>query len=261
MDTPIHDPAPPFPEILRVEVGSTIHGIGLANLDDRDEMGVCIEPPDHVIGLKVFEQYEYRSARERTGVRDAPSQPGDLDLTVYSLRKYLRLALKGNPTVLLLLFVPEDRLVVKTPLGKELQELAPAIASRAAGQQFLGYLTAQKQRLLRERGTAKIPKRDDHNAKYVSHMLRLGYQGVEFLNTGRITLPMPERERRFVLEAKRGEADRNHVLATVAELEREIADLITSSPLQEEPDRGAVNDFLIDAHLRSWNETEKSTDS
>lgn len=252
-DKPLRGPNPPFPEIIRVEVGSTIHGIGIENKDDRDEMGVCIEPPEYVVGLEVFEQYEYRSARERTGMRDARSEPGDLDLTIYSLRKYLRLAIKGNPTVMLLLFVPEDRLVVRTELGKELQELAPAIASRSSGQQFLGFLTAQKQRLLRERGTAKIPSRDDQNAKYAAHMLRLGYQGAEFLTTGRITLPMPERERGFVLEVKRGEADMNRVLTTVAELEREIADLIDTSPLQEEPDRAAINRFLIEAHLRTWN--------
>ena len=185
-------------------------------------------------------------------MRDERSQPGDLDLTVYSLRKYLRLAIKGNPTVMLLLFVPEDRLVISSPLGKELQELAPAIASRSAGAQFLGFLTAQKQRLLRERGTAKIPSRDDQNAKYAAHMLRLGYQGVEFLTSGRITLPMPEREREFVLETKRGEADMNRVLSTVAELEREIADLIQTSPLQEWPDRDAINEFLLKAHLETW---------
>lgn len=251
-EKPIQGPNPPFPEIIRVEVGSTIHGIGLAGKDDRDEMGVCVEPAEYVAGLEVFEQYEYRTARERTGTRDARSQPGDLDLTVYSLRKYLRLAIKGNPTVMLLLFVPEDRAVIQTPLGRELQALAPAIASRAAGPQFLGFLTAQKQRLLRERGTAKIPSRGDQNAKYAAHMLRLGYQGVEFLTTGRITLPMPERDRELVLETKRGEADMNRVLTKVAELEREIADLIDASPLQPEPDRDSINRFLIEAHLRTW---------
>lgn len=251
-EKPIQGPNPPFPEIIRVEVGSTIHGIGLEGKDDRDEMGVCVEPPEYVVGLEVFEQYEYRTARERTGVRDARSQPDDLDLTIYSLRKYLRLAIKGNPTVMLLLFVPEDRLVIQTPPWKG----APgARARRSAGQQFLGFLTAQKQRLLRERGTAKIPSRDDQNAKYAAHMLRLGYQGVEFLTTGRITLPMPERERELVLETKRGEADMNRVLTTVAELEREIADLIDSSPLQLEPDREAVNQFLVEAHLQSWQRT------
>ena len=38
----------------------------------------------------------------------ARSGAGDLDLVIYSLRKWARLAAQGNPTVLLLLFVPDD---------------------------------------------------------------------------------------------------------------------------------------------------------
>jgi hypothetical protein len=105
--------------ILRGEVGSGVHGITLPGTDDRDEMGVCIEPPEYVIGLLHFEQYIYRSAVERTGREGARSEHGDLDLVVYSLRKWCRLALKGNPTVLLLLFLPESAIMKITPLGHE----------------------------------------------------------------------------------------------------------------------------------------------
>jgi hypothetical protein len=109
-EKPIRPPSPPFPEIIRAEVGSTIHGVGKPGAEDRDEMGICVEPADHVIGLEHFEQYIYRTAKERTGKQDAKSLPGDLDLTVYSLRKYLRLAVKGNPTGLLLLYVLSVRI-------------------------------------------------------------------------------------------------------------------------------------------------------
>jgi predicted nucleotidyltransferase len=249
---PVRGPEVPFPEIIRAEVGSTIHGVGKPGHEDRDEMGVCIEDASHVIGLENFEQYIYRTAKERTGKQDAKSLPGDLDLTVYSLRKYLRLAVKGNPSVLLLLYVPEDRLVVQSALGKELQALAPSIAARSAGTQFLGFLTAQKQRLLKERGTSHVPNRSDGGAKYAAHMLRLGYQGIEFLTTGRITLPMPEPEREIVYRCKMGEMDYNQVLNSVGQMEYELRDLLTTSPLQETPDREVVNDFLVSAYTRRW---------
>lgn len=252
----LRGPRVPFPEIIRAEVGSSIHGIALEGKDDRDEMGVCIESSEYVIGLEVFEQYEYRSARERTGIRDEPSKSGDLDLVVYSLRKYLRLAMKGNPTVLLPFFVSEDRLVIQTELGKELQSLAPAVVSKRSGEQFLGYLRAQKQRLLRERGTAKVPNRGDHHAKYASHILRLGLQGKELMMTGWITLPMPEQERDFVVATKKGEVDFNEVLTRAGELERDLEDLVTANPLRDEPDRGAINAFLRDAHERVWSGTD-----
>lgn len=86
--------------ILRTVVGSTVHGISIAGTDDRDEMGICVEGPEYLLGLHHFEQYVFRTQPE--GVR---SGPGDLDLTIYSLRKWCRLAVKANPTVLLPLFV------------------------------------------------------------------------------------------------------------------------------------------------------------
>jgi len=82
--------------VLRCQVGSEVHGIAVPGHGDRDEIGMCIEPPEYVIGLRSFEQYLYRTQPE--GSR---SGPGDLDVTVYSLRKWTRLALAGNPTVLI----------------------------------------------------------------------------------------------------------------------------------------------------------------
>ncbi len=86
--------------VLRGQVGSGLHGVTTGN-DDRDEMGVAIEPPAYVIGNAKFEQYQWRTQPE--GVR---SGKGDLDLVIYSLRKWARLAAQGNPTVLLLMYIP-----------------------------------------------------------------------------------------------------------------------------------------------------------
>jgi hypothetical protein len=98
-------------EILRGVVGLTSHGTAIEGQDDRDEMGVFIEPPEHVCGLTPCEHYVYRDQPE--GVR---SQPGDLDLVMYSLRKFCRLATQGNPSVILLLWLPEH--ISKTQVGR-----------------------------------------------------------------------------------------------------------------------------------------------
>jgi predicted nucleotidyltransferase len=238
--------------IIRSLVGSTIHGLQLEGTDDRDEMGICIEPPEHVIGLRYFETWVYRTKPE--GVR---SEAGDLDLVVHSLRKFARLALKGNPTVLLLLYVKPDDLLLRTPLGDQLQALAPAFASRQAGKAFLGYLTAQKQRLLGERGQLRVHRPelvDEHgyDTKYAMHMLRLGYQGRELLQTGRISLPMREHERERVFAVRRGQVAFNDVLTEIGELERELEDLLESSPLPPQPEHAAVDDLLVRAYREHW---------
>ena len=120
--------------ILRGTVGSTVHGLHHGGQDDRDEMAIFLEPPEFLVGLRTargqpgFEHYV-----ERTQPEGARSGPGDLDLVAYSLRKWLRLAVAGNPTVLLLLFAPPEALLICTDAGRGLRELAPAIVSRRAG--------------------------------------------------------------------------------------------------------------------------------
>src|SRR6476620_10496010 len=114
--------------ILRATVGSTVHGLHHGGQDDRDELAVFVEAPEYMIGharargirggLFGFEHYVERTQPE--GVR---SGPGDFDLVAYSLRKYIRLAIKGHPTILLLLFVPAELVHVRTELGEELQAM------------------------------------------------------------------------------------------------------------------------------------------
>ncbi len=215
--------------ILRCEIGSRLHGTSLGDASDRDELGICVEPPEYVIGLRTFEQYIHRSVPE--GVR---SGPGDLDLTVYSLRKWTRLALDGNPTVLLALFAPDAEV---TPLGAELLAEGPSfLLSRRAGERFIGYLRAQRQR--------------SQSAKSAGHMVRLGLQGAELLETGRITLPMPRRD--LVVAVRTGEIDRDEALAMAARLEERLADLIPVSVLPEHPDEARADAWLVDAYRRSW---------
>src|SRR6266576_6530328 len=219
--------------ILRATVGSTVHGLPHGGQDDRDEMAVFIEPPEYLLGLARargiksglfgFEHYVERTKPE--GVR---SGPGDLDLVAYSLRKYVRLALKGHPTILLLLFVPEELILAETQLGKELRELRPALLSRRAGRGYLGYLGGQKERLLGTRGQRRVNRPElvaahGFDTKYAMHAARLGYQGLELLETGRLTLPMPKPERSRVMAIRTGDRSFEETIAEIDEVEQRLA--------------------------------------
>src|SRR5207302_1969195 len=77
----------------------------------------------------------------------------------------------------------------------ELRGLARAFASKRAGKAFLGYMEQQRQRMVGQRGRAgrvRVMPNGEIDWKYAMHMLRLGLQGVEFPETGRLTLPMRE---------------------------------------------------------------------
>ncbi len=110
--------------ILLVQIGSGVHGTSISGQDDRDEMGVCLEPAAFITGLARvsspdgrwirFEQYEMHTAWARSGGLAERSGAGDLGIVIYSARKWASLAASGNPTVLLPLWVPDDEVVTVT---------------------------------------------------------------------------------------------------------------------------------------------------
>jgi len=243
--------------LIRAETGSTAWGVNLDNQGDRDELAVCIEGLPEVVGFNSFEQEVYRSAAVREGKADARSQTGDLDLVTYSLRKWMRLALKGNPTILTLLFVPRTKWVDGDGLWEHIQFLTPKIVSKQAGKAFLGYLQAQRMRLLGERGGLDVHRKEleekyGYDTKYAMHMLRLGYQGIELLSTGTITMPLPGTERDYLLGVRRGESSRQDVLTRCGELEAEIKDLLTTSPLPDEPDHVYMEKYMNYLYWATW---------
>lgn len=241
--------------ILRTLVGSTIHGIGERGQEDRDEMGVCIEPPDTVVGHRRFEHYTWRTQPE--GVC---SGPGDVDLTVYSLRKYLRLATAGNPTVLFPLFTQHEHVLYQTALGTELRgPVRDWILSRRVAARFAGYVESQRRGLLglrsggtRNQGRADIRARYGFDTKFAAHMVRLGLQGVELLRTGVITLPMPEPQRSWLVELRHGEHSKEEALRYAERLVAEIHERVHTSPLPGDPHFYMLDRWSAAAHRQHW---------
>jgi hypothetical protein len=199
-----------------------------------------------------MEQYKWRSQPE--GVK---SGPGDLDLTIYSLRKYLSLALQGNPSVLMLLFAPEHLVLYENLVGIELQDLYPLIISKRAHSRFVGYLKAQRMRLTGEK-RGHTPSRPEliaqhgYDTKFAMHAARLGYQGIELMETGRLTLPIEGELRDHLVGIRSGEHSYQGVLAELEAVEERLMKSHDSSDLRDEPDFDAIEEWLIQTHLDHW---------
>ncbi len=254
--------------VLRAQVGSGVHGTSVAGQDDRDEMGICLEPPEFVTGVArvpaglssdatvPFEQYHRHTAWDRPGGTANRSGAGDLDVVVYSARKWARLALDGNPTVLLLLFVPDEEVVVRDAAGAELVAHADRFVSRVAADRFLGYLRAQRAAMTGEVGAhpnrAELVAAHGFDVKFAMHALRLGLQGVELLTTGRITLPVPEPDRSYLRRVRLGEVPLAEVVAAVEDAEARLLALRDGSAVPPAPDSAWVDGWLHRSYLAYW---------
>jgi len=247
--------------ILRVLVGSTVHGTAIDGQDDIDEMGIAVEQPHTTLGLDSFEHYVYRTVEPHgpVGGQSVVSGPGDLDLIVYSLRKYAGLAARGNPTVLLPLFVPNSAVRYCTELGEELRAHRDMFLSKQCGLRFKGYMHSQREGLMglrsggtRNQGRADIRARYGFDVKFAMHMLRLGYQGLELLRTGEITLPMEGHVLEICRAVRNGQRTKEWCLEEALRLEPQLEAAMEHSTLPKEPDWGRINTWLVDAHLRHW---------
>lgn len=247
-------------QILRVLVGSGVHGLAVEGTDDRDEMGIYIERPHRVYGV----HRPLESVVLRTQPDGARSGPGDLDLMLYSLRHWMRLALQGNPSILTLLYAPIDAVLLRKPIGTDLLAMDEWIVSKNAGPRFLGYLDGQRERLTGGGKRNRVPNRPElierygFDVKYASHALRLGLQGIELLSTGRLTLPMREEDREVVYAVKTGGFTYEQSVQMIDGVREQLRRIVDRDPrglpnvLRDEPDRAQVATWMRVVHEEHW---------
>lgn len=242
--------------VLMAKAGSDLYGLKVDDKpSDTDLMGLAIAPKSHVIGLGKFEHLVHRTAAE--GER---SGPGDTDTTVYDLRKWMRLALSGNPTVLQLLFVSPAQCTTWGAVAEAIvTELPDLVVARSCGRAFLGYLKQQKGRMDGTRGGRRKPARaglisaHGYDTKYAMHAIRLGLQGEELLKTGRLSLPMRPEHRDVCLRARRGEMTLREAIAIVETQERAIYELMdAASGIRSVPDVEACSRWLVSVYVSHW---------
>jgi hypothetical protein len=84
------------------------------------------------------------------------------------------------------------------------------------------------------------------------HAARLGYQGLELLETGELTLPIPEPERSRVMAIRLGERTLEEAVAEIEQVEERLEAALARTALPVQPDRAAVDSFLVTAYRRAW---------
>ncbi len=229
--------------------GSDLHGAQIAKKHDDDWYGVYVEPASMVIGLKEYPHYVWSSAGDTKR-----NEPGDVDICFYSLRKWVKLAVGGNPTCLAYLFAKNT--LDATDLWNEVWRERSLFLSKACAEQFKGFAHAQLQRVVGERGKGKHGQRPELEEKFgfdtkaAMHVIRLLGEGIELMQTGQITYPRPNKE--LLIRIRSGQVDLESI--------RELADMLftdldgaqASSHLPDNVDRDLASQFLVDFYLKFW---------
>jgi len=147
------------------------------------------------------------------------------DVTVHEVAKALSLLLKGNPSIVEILWL--DEYEVCTEMGRRLIELRSQFLSQTyVRNAYLGYATEQLRRIRTRSVPAKRVK------KHARHILRLLDQGTQLYTTGTFEVKVRDPERYFDF-ANRVEEDM-HVATDELHRAEELFDT-AKTPLPAQP--------------------------
>jgi predicted nucleotidyltransferase len=229
--------------------GSELHGAKVGATDDLDIYGIFIEKPEIALGLTPRDHFVWSTAsdKQRNG-------PDDVDVTLYSLRRWAELAAKGNATALHFVFA--DATAVSDPVWEFVQGHKGAFLAKQSTEQFLGFADNQKQRITGEKGGGAKGQRTEYiglfgyDTKAAMHCLRLYLECIDLMENGTITLPRPERE--YLIEVRSGAWPLERFLEEANALHARAVEAAAASSLPDRVDKTHISEIITKAHLMQW---------
>lgn len=225
--------------VKSVTVGSTAYGLANTH-SDIDTLGVYVAPIDLLLGLN------------GPSYADNSVVTNDPDRTFHEVGKYMRLALKCNPTILELAFaetVQERRLYLSIPLDLAVDA---AIHEKGVRGSYGGYAKQQAERLVRRNAEGRKgfdPDLAKRTAKHGRHCFRLMIQAEELLTTGRITLNVSQHRDEIYSMGELAETDPQAFYEAFEKRDAHLNSL--DCVLPTEPNREAVNRHLLTIRHRA----------
>jgi len=214
--------------------GSRMMGMQQTKDADYDYRGVYVAKNDDLLSLsKTKEHYVGGS-----------SEDGEMDYAIFEVGKFIRLALKGNPSILHIFFVPKYN--IKNDIGdyliKHKEVFLGAKGIRAA---FGGYALSQILYLNKSGQFKKSRKR----VKHIRHCFRLFDCGADLLRTGEMKFPISKEKVEEYFELSK-ETDDDRLLRVFKERDKKFQAI--KSCLPYEPDYFLANKILL--RIRHWKE-------
>lgn len=227
--------------VLLAYRGSIAHGMFVPqsdanSIDDKDVMGVFVNPLEHYLGFARRDSTE-RFLRE-------------WDTVCYELRKFVGLLLNCNPNVLSLLWLEQKHYIYRSKIAFELIANRELFVSKKAYHSFSGYAHSQFKRMthfkfqgyMGEKRKALVEK-FGYDTKNAAHLIRLLKMGIEFLMEGKLYVERTDAAE--LLSIKRGEWSLEKVKERAEQLFALAEESYVRSPLPSEPDRDKAEQLVV----------------
>jgi len=230
--------------------GSQLHGAKVEGYDDLDIYGCYVEPAERILGLDPIEHFVWSSGSDRE-----KNTAHDVDVTMYSLRRWGALMLKGNPAILHYLYARGEVSLAQN-VWADILAMRPYLVSKKAARQYIAFANAQRMRLTGERGMGRHGQRQDlvekygYDTKFAMHYVRLLFECKELLSEKCLTLPLPQKD--LLIKIRTGEYKESEVFAMGIALDEECQRLLATSDLPEEPDRQLLSIAIAKAYRKHW---------
>jgi len=231
-----------YTPILKVITGSRAYGFARSD-SDTDIRGIAMPSEEIFFGLNNFEMHEQK----------------DPDETIYSLKKFVNLAINGNPNILELLFIDAPHLI--------LLETAPALFLKSHRKKFItkrifttyvGYAKAQLHKIkadgncapeMKSRRAEDIAK-NGFDTKAATHLIRLMFQATELALYRTISFPMTGEELFICKAIREGRRTFDEVRTIFEWLLCDLREIEEKSTLPEKPDFDMINSLVIQMNER-----------
>lgn len=226
------------------QVGSLSHNThnpDPESIDDIDLFAVVIPPVRNLLGLKEWNHWN--------------GFIGRLDVTVFSLNKYIRLLLNGNPNILCTLFL-EPQFGFGYDSYHELRANRARFVSKRAFRAFHGYAMNQHRRMTRGayqgyQGAKRKALVDEHgyDPKMAAHVVRLWRMAIEFADNGELKVYRTA-DANELRDIKAGKWSFDDVQKLQEDLKNQAERAEVVSTLRESPDYVWAEEFLIKNTLK-----------
>ena len=125
-----------FKLIYLSKAGSLLYGLYTPD-SDEDYIGIFIASDDYYLGLNTVKKLNF-SIKEK-----------NIEIKLYELKNFVKLAMKNNPNIIELLFVnPYYHLLYLSDEGKMLLDNKSLFPTKGAYDRFMGYAISQKHKMV-----------------------------------------------------------------------------------------------------------------